>query len=568
MKLATIDYQNPSANTISLSSLEKNLDKYVDLISYLRWTPDAYLDLIKPKEGGIHLHSDQRLFLRVMSRFFEIYGCYPRGFSKTYLEMLEYVITAIFYPNIDLSITAQTKESSAEFIKDKYNEIIRHFPMIENEVKKKTFQRGVAEIHFKSGSIIDNLANHKNSLGQRRKRIHIEESALLNNELFDEVLKPIVEVPRYTCGKLAIVNPEELNQQIHFFTTPGFRSSDEFERNMRMIRNMVDLKGSYVTGSDWMLSCWYGRGSSKSQILEKKKTMTPIAFAQNYGGEWTGSSSNALVNINRLLDCRALKTPILKSNKDSDEYYMGVDVARSQNTNNNQSSAVIGKVNRNPATSRIVSIDVVNVHNISNVLSFDEQAIIIKKIANEYKPKMVIVDGNGLGAGLVDALLKDNFDPITKEPLGCWDTINTDNKPESQYAEKCVFDLKAQGIQTKIITTFIDCVDSGKLRLLEKRQENEFSEKEQNNFKDNILPFIQTDLLVEEISNLKIKHGNNGALAIEKVVRKIDKDRFSGLSYLIYYIYEYQSYTKRQESKQLDVSKLPFRAPKSRTGRW
>ena len=296
--------------------------------------------------------------------------------------------------------------------------------------------------------------------------------------------------------------------------------------------------------------------------------MTPIAFAQNYGGEWTGSSSNALVNINRLLDCRVLKTPILKSNKDSDEYYIGVDVARSQNTNNNQSSAVIGKVNRNPATSRIVSIDIVNVHNISNVLSFDEQAIIIKKIANEYKPKMVIVDGNGLGAGLVDALLKDNFDPITKEPLGCWDTINTDNKPESEYAEKCVFDLKAQGIQTKIITTFIDCVDSGRLRLLEKRQENEFTEKEQSNFKDNILPFIQTDLMVEEISNLKIKHGNNGALAIEKVVRKIDKDRFSALSYLIYYIYEYQSYTKKHESKQLDVSKLPFRAPKSRTGRW
>ena len=93
--------------------------------------------------------------------------------------------------------------------------------MIENEVKKKTFQRGVAEIHVKNGSIIDNLANHRNSLGQRRKRIHIEEAALLNNELFDEVMKPIVEVPRYTCGKLAIVNPEELNQQIHFFSTPG-----------------------------------------------------------------------------------------------------------------------------------------------------------------------------------------------------------------------------------------------------------------------------------------------------------------------------------------------------------
>ena len=107
--------------------------------------------------------------------------------------------------------------------------------------------------------------------------------------------------------KLALVNPEELNQQIHFFSTPGWRGSDEFNRNIQMIKNMVNLKGEIVLGSDWMLGCWYGRGSSKSQILQKKKTMSPIAFNQNYGGKWTGSSDNALININRLMNCRTLK---------------------------------------------------------------------------------------------------------------------------------------------------------------------------------------------------------------------------------------------------------------------
>ena len=55
--------------------------------------------------------------------------------------------------------------------------------------------------------------------------MNIEESALLNNALFDDVLKPIVEVSRYTIGNLALVNPEELNQQINFFTTSGFAST-------------------------------------------------------------------------------------------------------------------------------------------------------------------------------------------------------------------------------------------------------------------------------------------------------------------------------------------------------
>lgn len=49
----------------------------------------------------------------------------------------------------------------------------------------------------------------------------IEESVLMDNATFEDALKPIVEVSRTTSGKLAVVNPEELNQQIHFFSTPG-----------------------------------------------------------------------------------------------------------------------------------------------------------------------------------------------------------------------------------------------------------------------------------------------------------------------------------------------------------
>lgn len=450
-------------------------------------------------------------------------------------------IAAIRFPNIELSLTAQTKENAADLLADKTNELLRQYPMLENEIAKPRFQKGFAEIVFKNGSRIDALANSQSSKGQRRKRMSVEEAALLNNDLFEDALKPIVEVPRYTCGKLSVVNPEELNQQINFFTTPGFRGSDEWTRNIQMIKNMIDLKGQIVLGSDWMLNCWYGRGSTKSQILEKKSTMSPIFFSQNYGGKWTGSSSNSLVNINKLLDRRVLTQAIFDV-KPNDEYYIAVDVARSQNTNNNQSSIVVGKVNR-AASGRITSIDIVNLFNVSNVLNFSAQAAIVKKIKRQYNARMVIIDGNGLGSGLVDELLKESYDPITKEPLGCFDTINTDNMPETEGAEKCVYDLKAQSAQSRIITTFIDMVDSGKLRLLEKRHENIFSDTEDSDYEREVLPFLQTDILIEEISNLKIKYLSNGGLTVEKVVSKLNKDRFSALAYLLWYINEFQSYT-------------------------
>ena len=85
----------------------------------------------------------------------------------------------------------------------------------------------------------------------------------MDNVIFEDALEPVVEVGRTTCGKLAIVNPEEMNQQINFYTTPGFRGSDEFNRNLAMFKDMRDVNGKIVLGSNWMLGCWYGRGSSK-----------------------------------------------------------------------------------------------------------------------------------------------------------------------------------------------------------------------------------------------------------------------------------------------------------------
>ncbi|MBQ2396876.1 MAG: hypothetical protein II304_07590 [Bacteroidales bacterium] len=534
---------------ITQSPLERNMDKYVEFASWILWYPDLFLDLIKPEEGGITLHADQRIFLRCALRFFSMYGCFPRGWGKTWDEVIAMVITAIRYPNIELSLTAQTKDNAAELLKDKIQEILRQYPMLSNEIFKTKFQKGDAEVSFKNGARIDVLANSQNSKGQRRKRINIEESALLDAATFDDALKPIVEVSRYTCGKLAIINPEELNQQIHFFTTPGWRGSDEYVRNMQMIRNMVDLKGEIVLGSDWKLGSWYGRGSSKSQILQKKKQMSPIAFDQNYGGRWTGSSDNALINVNRLMNSRTLTKAQLKTDDYSHEYYMGVDVARSQNTNNNQSSVVIGRVHRDENTNKIRTIDIVNVLNISNTINFTGQAIIIKKIKEAYNAKAVVCDGNGLGSGLIDELLKNTVDPVTQQTYECWDTINTDNKPETPNAEKCLYDLKAQSAQTRIITNFIDLVDAGKLRLLEKRDPS-------GNYKNpdlELIPFVQTDLLFEEVNNLKIKYLSSGALSVEKVVSKLDKDRYSALVYMLWYITEFCN-----KPKQNTITSTPF----------
>ncbi|GFI31845.1 hypothetical protein IMSAGC013_03243 [Lachnospiraceae bacterium] len=540
----------------------KNLYNYYEFISWARWYPDLFIDLLRTEKSNFNMHFDQRVFLRSDVRFMNMYGTFSRGYAKTFNEVLSCVIVAILFPQIELAISAQTKENAADLLKSKFNEIRNKFPLIENELEKEPkFIKGDALIQFKNGSSIDAIANAQTTKGQRRRRLKIEEAALLNNELYQDALEPVTEVPRYTVGKMAIVDPQELNQQIHFFTTSGFRGSDEYQRSIDMYDNMCELKGQIVLGASWMLPCWYGRGSNKSQILRKKSTSSPIAFAQNYEQEWVGSSDGALVDINKLMNCRTLTTPMINFNKLDEEFYLGVDVARSQKATNNQSSIAIGRVIRNKESNRIVSIEIPNIMTVSNAMNFSAQACLVKKTKKNFLAKAVIADGNGLGAGLIDELLKESFDPITGEYLGCWNTMNTDNQPEVRDAEKCLFDMKAQHFQSKVVADFIDAVESGKLKLLEKKQDTDFSHKDKQNMDLRVLPYIQTDLLFEEIANLKLKHMTNGALSVEKVVKKVDKDRFSALSYLIFYITEYCSAVK-SKNNNTNVSSLTALARK------
>lgn len=537
------------------SEFGKSLWNYYQFVSWGKWYPDLYIELFKSKDSNMQLHFDQRVFMRCDIRFQSMYGTFSRGYAKTYSEILDDFIVCTLTPGITLAITAQTKENAAALLAEKTEEILSHYPLLANEIAVKRFSKNDALVKFKNGASITNLANAQTSKGRRKHRIKIEESALLNNTLYEDALEPITEVPRTTVGTLALVDPEEMNYQIHFFTTSGYRGSDEYNRSVRMINGMRDCTGDIVLGASWQLPCYYGRGSTKTQILKKKKRSNPIFFAQNYEQKWVGCSDGALVDINKLMATRTLQRPILEIENLNEEFYIGVDVARSENTNNNQSAIGVIKVIRNPLTKSILELQIVNVVGVSNKMNFTDQACLIKKYKKTYQAKMVIIDGNGLGAGLVDELLKPSYDKITGEYLGCFDTINTDNKPQSSNAEKCVFDMKAQGYQTKVLSHFINAVDSGMLKMLIRKLPQDFTDSEREFMDRKVLPFTHTELLFMEISNLKLKvNGSN--LSVEKVVRKIDKDKFSAVSYAIFYILEFCN--RETDEKPISYSAAPI----------
>jgi hypothetical protein len=162
---------NVKTNDLKMTTFEKNLDKWIYFCQWSKWYPDLFYDLISPEKGGMRLDLDQRMFLRSMCRFISTYGVMPRGYGKTLLELMAIYHTCIFYADITISMSAQTKENASSISEDKHRELMKFYPLLQNEIVSSSFTKNGAEVEFAGGSIYNVLANAQSTKGQRRRRL-------------------------------------------------------------------------------------------------------------------------------------------------------------------------------------------------------------------------------------------------------------------------------------------------------------------------------------------------------------------------------------------------------------
>lgn len=464
---------------------------------------------------------------------------------NTLIHILEKYHAAVCYPNITLTITSSTKENAVKIWKEKHDEIVRFYPSFAENFRSVSFTKDTGRVEFVNGAIIDNLSNSQSSKGLRRRRGGLEESALIDKDLYEDAIEPIFNIPRTTMS--GEIDPLELNGQINRFSTSGYKNSDEYEKILTMSKNMTDLKGSSVFGCDWFIPVHFGR--QKKSVIDKARRGNIVRFRQNYLCDWIGASDGALINISKMIKARVLSTPELfcprdkNKNFELNEYVIGMDVARSSSDANNKSAIVVLKIIRNQSGS-IRQIQLVNIITPPNGLNFEEQSIIVKRVFYQYggnldlaksRVKAVVVDGNSIGQGIVEKLLEDVTDYETNEELGCWGTINTDDTPKVKNAPPILYVLKSQGINGDIIREFINSVESNKLKMIKPFEDIKGQlDKSIDDIAVESLS-MQTQALIDEVANLKLKQTQT-TYTIEQVVKRIDKDRYSALAYSLYYI--------------------------------
>lgn len=538
----TIDHICFGDNDLSYYRLKEKLFKYAEencdyITSELEYNQLKYLYSLHYHYTPVTEVIDEGLHDVYDIQVDDMHSFVSNGFvnHNTMIEVMAGFAICMLYPADRYAVSAQTKENAASVVGEKVDELLRFYPALNNEIAQKKLSKNGAKVIFKNGSYLDILANSQTSKGQRRERLAIEESVLVDNFTFQDALEPIVAVPRKTSGKLAVVDPMENNGQIHFLSTAGFKGTSEYERFLKMIDEMSEGKGPMVITSDWKMSTWFGRGKTLAQMKDTKKNTPVNVFKQNYASQWVGAVTGAIVNYPTMMKIRTLDHTYIATPHDNQEheFYAGLDIARSENTSNNKSAISVVEVTRDNR-GVVQSADLVYITLIPNNWTFEQQAIFVKKVYNNFKFRAIIVDGNGVGAGVVDELCKNNEEYGVSYPA--WGVKNEARKTEEKGALKLIYNMKAgSGNNPDVITNFINYVESGILKIVPPVKEEDLKFLTEDNLFTDFLPRKETEEFVSEVFNLRLVI-NGKSIRIEQVDSKVDKDRYSSVAYVLWYI--------------------------------
>lgn len=553
---------NRKTNENKLKTFEDLKPKWKELCSYFRYYPDHFIDFIAPEDSKIKLYFYQRVYLRIMMRYRKVFVTATRGTSKSFLENLAFVLKCIFFPGTKLFITAPGKEQAAKISQDNLNDIFNYFPILRNEVKVFIESKDYTKLIFHNGSRYDVVQTKDSTRGGRRNGGAIEEISdeKFNGDLLNSVVIPLMANDRIAmCGG---TDPNEVHKSELYVTTAGTQQRFAFLKMMEVYQDMLNGKSAFNIGNSYELPAMHDQlDIDFVEELKESPTYSIMDFMREYESVWTGSSSDSLVADDKLNDCRALGVAEWEHCGKSDvDYVLAYDVARNEGDANANSCLVVIKIT--PKGNGDYYKEVVNIFSMEGTHDLI-QAKFLKQKVREFKARVLIVDANGLGSGVCDNLVLN----IDDNPP--YKVINDDRY--DKYAQPdsipILFALKSQNKETResdMVNNFMKLFNKKGIKLLktpnegikdlEKKMKRKIKESEEEARLQ--LPYLLTDVLCEEILNLKYKQNGNTTKA-EQISRRIKKDKYSALLYGLYWIHlEEQKNKQSQRSLTVDINKL------------
>lgn len=519
-----------------------------------------------------------------------------RGIGKTFLSAVFCVIRAILYPGSKICIASGTRGQSINVLEKILLELKPNSPELAAEIdEKQTRINGTnAQIVFKNGSYIKVVTASDSSRGNRANVLLLDEFRMIAKDVIDTILRKFLtqrRMPRYeelTKEEKLLEYDKEKNMTMYLSSAYwvdhwSYMKCDDTYKFM-----LDDTKRQFVCGLPYQLSIAEGLLDADTVADEMAETdFSEIKFSMEYEALFYGANDGSFFDFNSISKNRKIKYPMLPyklavklgnspsvrivPKQNGEIRILSADIAlMSSKKNKNDASAIFinqlmpTKAGRH--TNNIIYAD-------SNEgLRTEEQALVIRRMFDEYECDYIVLDTNGIGLGVYDALAREIIDTDTGEIYPALSCINDKTMAERCTvvgADKVIWSVKASS-QFNSDCAFLlrEGFRSGRIRLLETEYSaesslaeikgfNSLSLSEQEEIK---LPYAHTTLLIDELT--KLQHEESGGKIKIHERSGMRKDRYSSLSYNYYVAMQIENkITRRQNFSSVNSDTFIIKPP-------
>lgn len=350
-----------------------------------------------------------------------------------------------------------------------------------------------------------------------------------------------------------------------------------------------DAKSQFICSLPYQLSIEEGLLDTDTVLDEMSETdFSDVKFSMEYEALFYGSVEDAFFDFASVAKNRRIKYPMLPDNlsgkmpssqnvrivpkRAGEKRILSVDIAlMSSKKRKNDATAILVNQMLPTKAGRYVSNIVYSDGN--EGMHTADQALLIRRLFDEYDCDYLVIDANGVGAGVADLLMRDIPDPATGDiypAISCCNNSEMAARCTSPDARKVIWSIKSfPQFNSDIAYLLREGFRSGRVRLLETEFDGEASMGELRGYASLnptektklLLPYVHTTLLIDELTKLEHEEKDGRVKLYERSGMR--KDRYSSLAYNYWVACQIENKMRRKNAFTSSTGQtFLFRAPK------
>ena len=573
--------QKLTTKEVEESKYQKTMNTIAWRAGYYRANPQRFCeDYLQ-----IHLKPFQSILIWAMMHFYYFMYIAARGQGKTWLTALFCCVRCILYPGTKIVISAGTLKQANESLLKIQDDFMINSPNLRNEIKDCKITANDSLIKFKNGSWITTRTSTDNARGARANLIIVDEFRMVDELILNQVLRKFLTAPREP-GYLKKKEYEHLQERNHeiYMSSAWFKSSWAWNKAVAFTKNFFnDQKRYFICGLPYQISI-KEHLLMRDQVADEmsEADFNELSWSMEMGCLWYGDNNGSFFKYDDLRSRRKEKKAFLPLQYYNDKIkvpdvvgnnkrVLSVDVALMASTKKKQNDASALFIND------VVQVDdtsyrssIVYAKNYEGMTT-DELGITIMRWFYKYKCTDLVLDCQGVGQGVFDYIIKDQYDEETGETYKALTCVNDEEmaaRCKIKNATKAIWSVKASAdFNSKICIALRTAIQNGRITFLVDEQEcddiiaenfkpfKKMTPSEKAKIRE---PYIQTTMAIFEL--IKLKHVvNNGKY---KVIEEsgMRKDRYSSLAYNYWCVTELEHALKPKfQSADSLIKKLTMR---------